>query len=40
MEKINTKLSKQNFRYLDETEISSPLSYLLDFYTDKIDFAT
>lgn len=40
MEKINNKLSKQNFRYLNETEIASPLHYLHDFYVDKIDFAT
>ncbi len=40
MKKINNKLSGQNFRYVDETEISFPLHYLHDFYTDKIDFTT
>lgn len=38
MEKINKKLYKQNFRYVDETEISAPLQSLDDFYTSKVDF--
>ncbi|TDQ75428.1 hypothetical protein [Sphingobacterium yanglingense] len=40
MNKINNKLSKQNFRYAGKQEIIDPISILDDFYNAKVDFTS